>query len=188
MRALSAIVPVLFGVLAVALFAPEAAAATVTATGAAASVGAVSAAALGAGIVVQLRAKQFGEDGTTTTQSFRLDSEGDDFATQLEAYGDAKAAEGAGPVRAELKAATEDRAAFQALAVDEVLRVNALNAGEGYDADEDRLFLESLPAKTLAVHFKRARAKGVSLSPQTTGEDPPAEAAEAAYGHVTVDG
>lgn len=142
--------------------------------------------ALGAGIVVQLRAKQHADDGTTTTVPFRLDSDGDDYATQLEAFGDAKMAEGAGPVRAELAAAAADRDAFQALAVDEILRVNQLNAPEDYDADEDRLFLESLPAKTLAVHFKRAREKGVRLAPQTSAEGPPAEGAELAYGTVTV--
>ena len=186
MRALSAILPVLALLLFAVCLVPEAAAASVT-SGAAVSAGVVGAGALGAGIVLRLSAKKYGDDGgVVSTERFNLDSEADSFAENLEAYGEAKQAEGAAPLRAELAAASTERDDFRSIAVDEILRVEQLNAGEGFDADEERTYLESLPAKKLALHFKKARAKGVSLTPQASGEGPTDVTDEAAFGNVTV--
>lgn len=178
--------------LAVVLVAPDAAASSFQAADSGLAFGSLALAGLGAGITVQLRARRFGDDGGITTESFRLDSEADDFATQLESYGDAKMAEGAGPVRVDLAAARAEAEELRGMAVDEILRVSQLNAPVGEDGqpdfneEEERLFLNSLPPKTLAVHLKKARAKGVSLQTQTSGEEPGDQADEAAYGHVTV--
>ena len=177
------------GLLAVLALTPDAAAATAQAADALVGVGGLVVAGLGAGIVVQLRAQRFDEKGDRAApQDFRLDSEAENFGAELAAYGDAKAEEGAAPVRAELAATAAERDDFRTIAIDEVLRVQQLSheGDDEFDADEERAYLESLPAKTLKLHFKKAREKGVSLTTQTSGEEPADKTEDAAYGNVTV--
>lgn len=143
---------------------------------------------VGLGITVQLTAKRFDKDGVPTTQGFSIDSESDSFAVDLSAYSEAKVEEGAAPVRLQLSAAEEDRDSFRAIAVDEILRVEQLShtGDDAFDLEGEREYYESLPAKKLALHFKKAREKGLSIKPQTSGEEPADKTGADGYGHVTV--
>ena len=191
MRALSALLVLCLGLVAVVLLAPAAAAATTS--GAAVSAGVVGAGALAAGITLRLSARKYSDDGTATSERFKLDTDSEDFADQMQDFAEAKVEEGAAPVRVELASAQADRDAYRDAIVDEILRVQTLanTDSEGtlsadFDADSEREYLNSLPPKTLALHAKKAREKTVSLKAQTSGEQPAAEADDSAYGHVTV--
>lgn len=143
---------------------------------------------VGVGISVQLAAKKYDDKGVETTEGFRLDSESETYAVDLHRFSEAKVEEGAGRVRVELAAAETARDDFRAIAVDEILRVQQLShtGDDEFDADEERAYLESLPAKTLKLHFKKAREKTLSLKQQTSGEEPGDQTEDAAFGHVTV--
>ena len=198
MRALSALLTLSLAILAVVLLAPEAAAATASSSGAAVSAAVIGLGALAAGATLRLSAQEFDKDGNATHKRFKLDTEAEDFADQMQDYGDAKVEEGAAPVRAELAAAQTDRDAYRDAIVDEILRVNQLahtdTDAEGkstFDAESERLYLNSLPPKTLAIHAKKAREKSVSLKPQTSGDQPAPiagapEGDDAAFGNVSV--
>ena len=184
MRALSALFSVCILLLFALLLAPDAAAATAAAP--TASAAGLALAGLGAGIVVHLSAKKHAVDGTVTTDRYKLDSDADDYATNLEAFGEAKQAEGAAPVRAQLAAAHTERDAYRATLVDEILRVEQLGhtGDEAFDLEGERAYYESLRPDVLALHYKKARAKNLSVKAQTSGEEP-GDKVEA-YGHVTV--
>lgn len=194
MRALTRFLPLLLLAIAAVCLVPDAAAAT-AAGGAVVSPLAGIALVAGAGIVVRLSAKRHAADGTATApERFSLDSDADNYAEQLEAYGEAKVEEGAAPIRSELAATVNERDAYRDMAIDEVVRVRqaehvqlaSSGQAEGeFDAAGERAFLESLTPDRLKLHFQRARQTKVSLTPQTSGEAPPAEGAEAAYGNVT---
>ena len=191
MRALNALLVLSLALVAVVLLAPAAAAATTS--GAVASAGVVGLGALATGITLRLSAQKYGDDGTATNQRFKLDTDAEDFADQMQDYAEAKVEEGAAPVRVELASAEADRDAYRDAIVDEILRVQTLahtdsegNLSGDFNAEDERTYLNSLTPKTLALHAKKAREKTVSLKAQTSGEPPVAEGEDAAFGNVSV--
>ena len=192
MRALTAILTLACLALAVACLAPAAAAAT--STGAAVSLGIVGLGALAAGITVQLTSRQTDDNGVTTTRQHNLDSDSPTYGADLAAFAEAKEAEGAAPVRAELAAAEAARDAHRDTVIGEIVRVaqlqHAASKAEGeFDAESETAFLQSLDAPRLKLHFDKARQAAAELkapTQQTAPGAPATEGADAAYGHVTV--
>lgn len=145
-----------------------------------------------AGIVVRLSAKKYDEKGETRTERFNLDSDSDQYAEQLETFGEAKLDEGAAPLRLELSATEKSRDEYRDLVIGEVLRVQKLSAAEPdkFDVETEKAYLETLRPDQLKLHFDKARtaAAELKLKPSTSNEDPAAatpEGDDKAFGNVT---
>lgn len=145
-----------------------------------------------AGIVVRLSAKKYDGEGESRTERFSLDSDSDQFAEQLEDFGEAKREEGAAPLRLELSATEKTSHEYRDILVGEVLRVQKLSAEdpEKFDVETERAYLETLRPDQLKLHFDKARqaAQELKLKASTSNEDPADAPTEevAAFGNVAV--
>ncbi len=132
-------------------------------------------------------------DDTGRVTRLALDTDADDFAPRFEEHLEAVREEAARPIQAQLTATAADLDASRGTVIGEILRVQQLehvaNAAAGdteaFDAETERAFLETLTAPKLKLHFDRAMKSTAAAKPQTSGENPTADAPDAAYGNVT---
>ncbi|MEM8599292.1 MAG: hypothetical protein AAGF99_05180 [Bacteroidota bacterium] len=136
---------------------------------------------LGVGLVVQLSAR----DREGNRQRFRLDSDSEQFAENLEDYVEAKQDEVRRPLQAQLTAMTEARDVIRDMVIGEIVRVESLRHGElvdkgeakgDFDAEEHTAYLTTLTPDMLKLHYKRAASANVTVTQKTSGEGPGNEA------------
>lgn len=77
------------------------------------------------------------------------------------------------PVSEELTAAQEEGAALRSILVGEILRIRKLTAGEDFDVEDERKYLDGLPAERLKMEFDRLpKREDIKLKAVTKNEQP----------------
>lgn len=163
-----------FGALALALlfvaFAPLVAAAasleTVTHASPAPLWAAVGLAGLGAVIHLKIGKRSVTLDAEDPSSAHKYDE-------ALEAHVEAEKEAAAAPIKENLQAAKEEGSALRGIVVGEILRIRKLTAGEDFDVEGEKKYLDGLPAERLKMEFDRLpKREEIQLKAKTRNEAP----------------